>query len=313
MGDLHLQILEVLMMGELVAKSFSNGVEVRKKAALWGLRVRVPPPRIHITLPFKGQVNDELMNKLKIKSRRSNVFMSVECKSPVNQLHYSPLQDRGSAKKRLDSAALKQGEFKNSPSKLAAIQQKPGRKLRQLTFLEELIPSNDSLIGCNHPFKTELEQSAEKAEQKMRAEIWNKFLETFDQNDDNHDESEINTGTLDCVHDGPPVLEKVEPVVPTLCNGTPPMPEIQEKKQSRKSVPKLEKNGDKRSRERQRRRISSQLPTETSDEFVVKHIRSVAGGNYYCCHDKTGYGRGFSVMGRRLNSEGRVEYMVKWD
>jgi hypothetical protein len=53
-------------------------VEVRKKAALWGLRVRVPPPRIHITLPFKGHVNDELMNKLKIKGRRSKVFMPVE-------------------------------------------------------------------------------------------------------------------------------------------------------------------------------------------------------------------------------------------
>jgi hypothetical protein len=40
------------------------------------------------------------------------VLLYFECllysKSPVNQLHYSPLHARGSAKKRLDSAALEQ-------------------------------------------------------------------------------------------------------------------------------------------------------------------------------------------------------------
>ena len=199
----------------------------------------------------------------------------------------------------------------DSPSKQISIQTKPARKVKQLTFLEQLIPLDvDSLLGCNHPFKTELEQAEEKAEQETRAEIWNKFLFTFD----NSDDLESNTGSIDCVLDGPPVLEKVEPVIPTVsCNGTPPMPEIQDKKQRRKSVPKLEKSSDKRSRERQRRRISAQQSTDNNDEYVVKHIKSVAGGNYYCCHDKFGYGRGFSVMGRRLDCEERVEYMVKWD
>ncbi|XP_053380885.1 uncharacterized protein LOC123550225 [Mercenaria mercenaria] len=298
---------------------FTNGSEVRKKWALWGLRVRVPPPRIHITLPFTGQVTDELMNKLKIKGRRSKVFMPVECKSPVNQIHYSPLHARGAVKKRLDAVALGQGECKYSPSKHAGSPGKSARKPKKLPFLETLIPLGSSFVGCNHPFKTEIEQSAEKAEQKIRAKIWNKFLETFDCNE----EVESSTGITDFVPDDPPVLEKVEPVVPTIsCNGTPPMPEIQEKKPGRKSVPKLEKNNEKRGSDRQRRRKSTQrtnVPVDIAndsakeDDFTVKHVKSVAGGNYYCCHDKFGYGRGFSVMGRRVDSMGRVEYMVKWD
>jgi len=57
---------------------FVNGSEIRKRESLWGLRVRVPPPRIFVTLPFSGMVTDQVMKTLKIKGRRSKVFMPVE-------------------------------------------------------------------------------------------------------------------------------------------------------------------------------------------------------------------------------------------
>ena len=56
---------------------FINGNEVRKRAVFWGLRVRVPPPRTHIKLPVDGLVDDEVMKKLKVKGRRSKVFVPV--------------------------------------------------------------------------------------------------------------------------------------------------------------------------------------------------------------------------------------------
>ena len=56
---------------------FKNGNEIRKSKVMWGLRVRVPPPRTHITLPVDGLVNDEVMKKLKVKGRRSKVFIPV--------------------------------------------------------------------------------------------------------------------------------------------------------------------------------------------------------------------------------------------
>lgn len=79
---------------------FKNGNEIRKSKVMWGLRVRVPPPRTHITLPVDGLVNDEVMKKLKVKGRRSKVFIPVACKSPV-QIRHSPLQLKRVARRKV--------------------------------------------------------------------------------------------------------------------------------------------------------------------------------------------------------------------
>lgn len=188
---------------------------------------------------------------------------------------------------------------------------------KKLPFLDSIIPLDETYTGQYHPFKTEIEQDAERAEQNLRAKIWNKFLETFDCSD----EVGSSVGVNEFVSDDPPVLEKVEPVVPTnTCNGTPPMPEIQDKKSGRKSVPKLEKNNGNRSNRRSRKSCSRlNVPVDLGNEgkdadFTVKRIKTVVGGNYYCCYDsRNGYGRGFAVMGRRVDGDGQVKYMVKWD
>lgn len=201
----------------------------------------------------------------------------------------------------------------SSPSKQSRSPAKSPRKPKKKpTFLDSLVPTDTSFTAHDHPFKTEFEQNSEKAELNIRAKIWTKFLTLYDGNDD---ESRI-------ISDDPPILEKVEPVVPTnASNVTPPMPEIK-KKNGRKSVPKLEKSDEQRSSDRQMRRksvvrISTPADiiadSDKEDDFTVKHIKSVAGGNYFCCRDKIGYGRGFSVMGKSEDGEGHVEYMVKWD
>ena len=56
---------------------FKNGSEIRKRYNLWGLRARVPPPRTHVTLPIEGLVTEKVMKDLKVKGRRSKVFMPI--------------------------------------------------------------------------------------------------------------------------------------------------------------------------------------------------------------------------------------------
>ncbi|KAL4218580.1 PHD finger protein 19 [Mactra antiquata] len=288
---------------------FVKGSEYRKRSTLYGLRVRVPPPRIHITLPFSGEVTDQQMNKLKIKGRRSKVFMPVECKSPVNHVVHGPLNPSSSVMKRLDVAALNQAEKKFSPSK----QSKAAKKKQKLPLLDKLIPAN-----YIHPFKTETEQAADREETRCRSQIWNKFLSLYDGNED----ARANVFSNKNSQDEPPILEKVEPVVPiSVSNKTPPMPKIEDKKSSKKSATSDGKNLDKRSSDRARRRKSTQktlVSTETvsdekEDSFTVKHVKSVEGGNYYCRYDKTGYGKGFLVVGKRTTRTMDTEYMIQWD
>lgn len=305
--------LEVVNALESNPARFISASEVRKRQALWGLRVRVPPPRITITLPYKGQITDEVMNKLKIKGRRSKVFTPVECKSPVNKITYSPLHPSGRVRKKLDAGALKQAKSENEKTEpmLAPKQQ-------HLSFLDRICSPDEQFSAQKHPFMTEVEEMERNAELERREKVWDKFLTLYGCSD----EIESNVSVEDFVRDEPPVLEKVEPVVPVItCNGTPPMPEIQDKKAHVKSVPKLEKTSEKkvdrrpsrRSTQRQSTPIEQNTDGSKSDEFTVKHIKSVAGGNFYCVYSQAGYGKGFSVMGKRVNGAGQVEYMVKWD
>ena len=64
-------------MCALSSYRFINGNEIKKSRDLWGLRIRVPPPRTHITLPVEKRVNDDVMQTLKVKGRRSKVFVPV--------------------------------------------------------------------------------------------------------------------------------------------------------------------------------------------------------------------------------------------
>lgn len=183
--------------------------------------------------------------------------------------------------------------------------------------MDRLIPVDEFYPLHIHPFRTEAEQAAEMEEINSRTEIWDKFLSLFE----GCDEKDSNTFDEEAPRDEPPILEKVEPIVPiNSSNGTPPMPEIEEKKNRKKSVPNNVNTSEKRLSDRARRRKSQRasIPVtcdleEKEDSFTIKHIKSFSGGKYYCQYDKTGYGKGFFVVGKRSSLENGAEYMVQWD
>lgn len=193
-----------------------------------------------------------------------------------------------------------------------------------LPLLDHLIPYKDHHKPYNHPFLYDTEITYIQNRYQSRMKIWNKCISMTT------DEDSLIDGSCE---DGPPVLEKVEPVIPvTSCNSTPPMPEIQKKQL--KTVPpsadntddsNLSKCGDakklkRRSHRKAKPRVSSApdiMDTDSldkSEDISVKHMRSL--GNYFCAFDKTdknGYGHGFYMMGKCVDEEGQVNYMIKWD
>lgn len=193
-----------------------------------------------------------------------------------------------------------------------------------MPVLEALIPPVDILSPLNNPFLHATEVSFLKQRCEHRTKIWNKCKAMGTDAD-----SLMDDGSSE---DGPPVLEKVEPVIPvSTLNGTPPMPEIQKKQQKAGSTTSTE-NGDSvnesnpnkgnNSVGRRRFRKSkarSCLPPDVSDgdsmdkadDISVKHVKSLE--NYFCAFDKTGYGKGFHMMGKSCDTEGEVNYMIKWD
>jgi hypothetical protein len=57
---------------------FQSGREIKKKATLFGLRVRTSPQPPVIQLPANGQITDKVMNNLKMKGRKVKTFVPVE-------------------------------------------------------------------------------------------------------------------------------------------------------------------------------------------------------------------------------------------
>ena len=131
---------------------------------------------------------------------------------------------------------------------------------------------------------------------------------------------EEKSGTLACEDislEGPPVLERVEPVIPECANDSLPMPVIQDrkKKDKREALPETEKEVKAGCR-RSSRKLSNppnilDLQSEKTG-INVKQVKS-ADGNYFCAYDRLGFGQGFHILGKRVNGKGAVEYLIDWD
>ncbi|XP_025112421.1 uncharacterized protein LOC112575077 isoform X2 [Pomacea canaliculata] len=62
---------------------FTSGKEVKKKASLWALVVRVPPQSPPVTVPASGPVNDDVMDNLNARSQKVKYFIPAQCQSPI--------------------------------------------------------------------------------------------------------------------------------------------------------------------------------------------------------------------------------------
>ncbi|WAR31080.1 MTF2-like protein [Mya arenaria] len=283
---------------------FKNASEFRQSQTLWGLRVKVPPPRIHVTLPSNQEVTDQMVAKHKIKGRRSKVFVS-----PVNKLTDSPIHRDIAAKKK-----IKLEQDHQSPSK--------SRKLKKsVPFLDRFIPHDDlgTLSWENHPFLHPVESNVLKAENEVKRKIWAIYRKMAEVKVENEDVES------NCTEDGPPVLERVEPLVlNSNCSTTPPMPEIKDKKPGRLSLQPpdaLEKFDAKNLKKdvkinvRHSRKVKSRVSAppvlnvkDEENEIYVKCMREYK--NYFCAFDKNGYLNGFYLTGKQINSEGDIHYLT---
>ncbi|WAR31088.1 MTF2-like protein [Mya arenaria] len=282
---------------------FKNASEFRQSQTLWGLRVKVPPPRIHVTLPSNQEVTDQMVAKHKIKGRRSKVFVS-----PVNKLTDSPIHRDIAAKKK-----IKLEQDHQSPSK--------SRKLKKsVPFLDRFIPHDDlgTLSWENHPFLHPVESNVLKAENEVKRKIWAIYRKMAEVKVENEDVES------NCTEDGPPVLERVEPLVlNSNCSTTPPMPEIKDKKPGRLSLQPpdaLEKFDAKNLKKdvkinvRHSRKVKSRVSAppvlnvkDEENEIYVKCMREYK--NYFCAFDKNGYLNGFYLTGKQIISEGNIHYL----
>ena len=194
--------------------------------------------------------------------------------------------------------------------------------MKKLTLLDSLIPVKDHHKPYNHPFLYETETSFIQDRHQGRMRIWNKCLTLTNDDDSFFDGS---------IEDGPPILEKVEPVIPVSSfNSTPPMPEILKKNQKPdpnltadstddSSISKcaMDKKSKRRSHRKTKLRISAVPDLADTDsldkleDVSVKHVKSL--GNYFSAFDRTGYGKGFYMMGKCFEYKGPVDYMIKWD
>lgn len=57
---------------------FTSGKEVKKKASLWALVVRVPPQSPPVTVPASGPVNDDVMDNLNARSQKVKYFIPAQ-------------------------------------------------------------------------------------------------------------------------------------------------------------------------------------------------------------------------------------------
>ncbi|XP_052286913.1 uncharacterized protein LOC127882361 isoform X3 [Dreissena polymorpha] len=294
---------------------FTSGSEIRKRVNIWGLRVKVPPPRIHVTLPSNEKVTDQMMKKHKIKGRRSKIFY-VENKSPVNKLTQSPAHR--DLKKKFDFDQ----EHERDPHSVVVKQEVSKLPLETPLFLlDRLIPLTDCYTSDANPFILEVEGIELKKRESAKSKIWCKYQSPI----------QGRAGSDDGLdpEDGPPVLEKMEPVVPSACNGTPPMPEIKDKPstvalplqpKALLDVQGTSEEEKRKTRARKSRSRQSITPDLTDSEkaaaeesdITVKQLREYK--NYFCSFSKkTGYENGFFVCGKRYNKDGLVDYLVTWD
>ncbi|XP_072015943.1 metal-response element-binding transcription factor 2-like isoform X2 [Amphiura filiformis] len=102
---------------------FVCGREVKKKIALWGLRVRNSPVPPTVVLPAVGQITDEIMEDLQMKGRKVVTFVPVPSTSPV------PLISRKKGKKRTLSESGEEED--KSKKKLERKEKKERKKLEK--------------------------------------------------------------------------------------------------------------------------------------------------------------------------------------
>jgi len=195
-----------------------------------------------------------------------------------------------------------------------------------LPLLDRLIPL-EPVTPDTHPFLHPVEQSELREPKLQRERIWSMYR---------HMEGQSTDRDAQWGSDDPPILERVEPVVPSSSvNGTPPMPEIKSKKAGRKSLqcmqpPKmldkfddddggLEEEDGKVVRKSRKAKSRKSAPAELAgleevegNDVTVKALREYK--NCFGAFDKAGgYMNGFRVLGKMMDKEGSVNYLVKWD
>ncbi|XP_064649583.1 PHD finger protein 19-like isoform X2 [Lineus longissimus] len=116
---------------------FQSGREIKKKATLFGLRVRAPPQPPVIQLPANGQITDDVMNNLKMKGKKVKTFVPVTSTSPV------PLKWQGTHLKRrasTDASSL----YMYNPAKK--------RLVSECSESSEAASNSDSAISFNQNY-----------------------------------------------------------------------------------------------------------------------------------------------------------------
>ncbi|KAL3870491.1 hypothetical protein ACJMK2_038546 [Sinanodonta woodiana] len=322
---------EVQMLGALTANKsrFSCGKECRKRITLWGLRVRVPPPRTHITLPIQGPVDDEIMKTLKVKGRRSKIFVPIECQSPV-PLKPSPIHLIGALQTGKHARRLFQGtkmyessiqEDEEAAAAATALQVESVRNKKKnkvkKPLLDKLIPFPENFDSFNHPFKTEVEQNEEKQLSKQRGKILNFYSRMVELDA----VSQFSDSSKSAIMEGPPVLEKEEPIAPSLNNFAQGDPKRKPKGSNRVSLDDCRKRSL-RIIDKERRSSHGSLqntPPNIVDQNLslvsVADLKSIKTKqvNYFVAKNKQGFAEGLLVTGKRMLPNSNVQYLIEWD
>ncbi|XP_033732115.1 metal-response element-binding transcription factor 2-like isoform X2 [Pecten maximus] len=341
---------------------FSFSRDVKKKHTHWGLRMRVPPPGPTIILPVEGQINEEVMNSLKAKGRKTKCFVPIQCSlsqktalvlpsnSPVplrykknsHEIDESIAFKSDKARKKL-LKALEHGDenacslnqnyggyngslpIKEDPSLVAKTSSRKGKSKRKPSHtLENIIPLPSDFESFNHPFKTEVEQKQEFAKHQRKMQIINYLYQSYDS--DSASQSSLCSGLSG---DDPTKAIPTPPPSVTSSQSTETLsscskePCRKRRGKKRKGCEDEEAVAPRRSK-RNRVSISGRydemqnvIDTQMI-ESVKCHVVSMARiksniNSYFGATDRLKKGEKYDVLAKRVNSDGKVQYLIAWD
>ncbi|XP_069121964.1 metal-response element-binding transcription factor 2-like isoform X2 [Argopecten irradians] len=321
---------------------FSSSRDVKKKHTYWALKMRVPPPGPTIILPVDGQINEEVMNSLQAKGHKTKCFVPIQCNSPV------PLRYKKNSHEIDECIAFKSDKarkkllkaLKTGDENVCSINQnyagyngslpikegpKPSSrkgKSRRKASLENIIPVPSDFETFNHPFKTELEQKQEFAKHQRKLQIINYLYQNYDS--DTASQSSLCSGmsgddpTKAIPTPPPSVTSSQSTDTISATSGEPP-------KRGRKRKG-CNDEGSVAPRRSKRSRVSmSGRYDEMQNVIDIQMIESVKAqevsmariksniSSFFGATDRLKKGEKYEVLAKRVNSDGKVQYLISWD